>query len=43
MLKIIVLSQMLVANKIFATDEIGGVESGNESIEKYRKLSKTGK
>ena len=36
-------SQVLVADKVFITDEVDGVEGGDESIEKYGKLSKTGK
>ena len=43
MLKTIVSSQVLVTNKVFAADEIDGVEGGDESIEKCGKLSKTGK
>ena len=43
MLKITVFSQVLVANKVLATNEVGGVESSDMSIEKCEKLSKTGK
>ena len=43
MLKTTVLSQVLVADEVLAADEVGGVEGGNESIEKCGKLSKTGK
>ena len=35
--------QMLVANEVLTANEIGGIEGGNELIEKYRKLSKTRK
>ena len=34
---------MLVADQVFAADEVGGIEGGDESIEKCGKLSKTGK
>ena len=34
---------MLVINEIFITNEVGGIESSNKLIEKYRKLSKTRK
>ena len=43
MLKTTVSSHMLVANELFAADEVGGVEGSDESIEKCGKLSKTGK
>ena len=36
-------SQVLVANEIFATNEVGGIEGDDESIEKYGKSSKTRK
>ena len=42
-LKTMMLLQMFIANKVFAADEIDGVEGSNESIEKCGKLSKTGK
>ena len=32
---------MLIANEVFAANEVSGIESGDESIEKYRKLSKS--
>ena len=35
------LSQMLVANKMLATNKIGDIEGDDELIKKYRKLSKT--
>ena len=35
MLKIIILSQMYIANKMLAANKVGGVKGGNESIEKY--------
>ena len=34
---------MFIANEIFVIDEISSIKSGNESIEKYRKLLKTRK
>ena len=34
---------MFIANKIFAIDEVSGIESGNKLIEKCGKLSKTRK
>ena len=43
MLKITMSSQVLVANKMFAANEVDGVKCGDKSIEKYGKLSKTGK
>ena len=43
MLKTTVSLQMLVANEMLTTNEIGGVEGGNKLIEKYGKLLKTGK
>ena len=43
MLKTTVSSQVLVADEVFAADEVGGVKGGDESIEKCGKLSKTGK
>ena len=43
MLKTTVLSQMLVANEVFATNEVGGIEGDDKSIEKYGKSSKTRK
>ena len=43
MLKTTVSSQVLVANKVLAADEIDGIEGGDESIKKCGKLSKTGK
>ena len=43
MLKTTVSSQVLVADEVLAADEVGGVEGGDESIEKCGKLSKTGK
>ena len=42
MLKIIMWLQVLVANKIFTTNEINSIECDDESIEKYKKLLKTG-
>ena len=42
-LKITVSLQVLVAHEVLAANEIGNVESGDESIEKCRKSSKTGK
>ena len=35
--------QMLIANKVLVANEVHGIESGDELIEKCRKLSKTGK
>ena len=43
MLKTTVSSQVLVANKVLAADEVDGVEGGDELIEKCGKSSKTGK
>ena len=43
MLKTTLPSQVLIANKMLAADEVDGVESGDKSIEKCGKLSKTGK
>ena len=37
------LSQVLVANEVFAVNKIDSVEGGDESIEKCGKLSITGK
>ena len=37
------LSQILVTNKILATNEFGSIESGDKLIRIYRKLSKTRK
>ena len=34
---------MLVANKVLAANEVGGIEDGDKSIEKCRKLLKTRK
>ena len=34
---------MLIANKIFAANEVNDAESGDKSIEKCGKLSKIGK
>ena len=34
---------MRIINKIFATNEVGSVEGSDKLIEKYEKLSKTGK
>ena len=34
---------MLVVNEVFTTNEVDGVEGGDELIEKCRKLSKTEK
>ena len=39
-LKTTMLSQVLVANEIFVANEVGGIEGGDELIEKYGKLSK---
>ena len=36
-------SQVVIANKIFAADEIDGIEDGDKSIEKCGKLLKTRK
>ena len=41
MLKITVLLQAFVANKMLAANEIDDVEGDDELIEKYEKLSKT--
>ena len=43
MLKTTISSQVLVANEVLITDEVGGIEGGNELIEKCGKSSKTGK
>ena len=43
MLKIIVLSYMLVANEVLATNKVSSVKSSNKLIRKYKKLSKTRK
>ena len=43
MLKTTVSLQVLVANEVLATDEVGGIEGGDELIKKCRKLSKTRK
>ena len=43
MLKTTISSQIFVANKMLAANEVGGIEGGNKLIEKYRKLSKIGK
>ena len=43
MLKTIMLSQILIANKILAANNVGSVESDNELIKKCGKLSKTRK
>ena len=43
MLKTTMSSQMLVANKVLAKNEVDGIESSDKSIEKYGKLLKTGK
>ena len=40
MLKITVLSQVLIVNLLFAANEIDDIKVGDESIEKYGKLSK---
>ena len=40
MLKTTVLSQVLVANEVLATNKVNGVEGGDKLIEKYGKLSK---
>ena len=42
-LKTTMSSQVLVANEMLATNKIGSVKDGNELIEKYKKLLKTGK
>ena len=42
MLKIIVLSQVLIANKLLATNRINSIKDGNKLIEKFGKLLKTG-
>ena len=39
-LKITILLQMLIANKVLAGNKIGGIKDNNELIEKYKKLSK---
>ena len=43
MLKITILFNIFVANKLFAANKIGDIENGDKSIKKYRKLSKTRK
>ena len=43
MLKTTVLLQVLVTVEMLAVNEVGGFEGGDESIEKCRKSSKTGK
>ena len=43
MLKTILSSQVFVANERLAANEVHGVEDGDKSIEKCRKLSKTRK
>ena len=43
MLKTTVSSQVLVADKVLAANEVDGIEGGDELIEKYGKSSKTGK
>ena len=43
MLKTTVSSQVLVADEVLAANKVDGVEGGDESIEKYGKLSKTRK
>ena len=43
MLKTTITSQVFIVNKMFAANEVGGIEDGDGSIEKYRKSSKTGK
>ena len=43
MLKIILLLQLLVADELFAANEIGEVEGSDELMEKCEKLSKIGK
>ena len=43
MLKTIILSQVLIANKMLAADMVNSVEGDDESIEKCEKLSKTRK
>ena len=39
-LKIIILSQVLVANEMLAINKIGSIKSDNKLIKKCRKLSK---
>ena len=39
-LKIIVLSQVLVANKMLAVNKVDGIQSNNKLIKNCRKLSK---
>ena len=34
---------MPIANKVLATNKLGGIDKGNKLIEKYEKLSKTRK
>ena len=36
-------SHLLITKELLTVDEVGGVESGDILIEKYEKLSKTGK
>ena len=43
MLKTTVSSQVLIANKVLAANEVGGFEGGDKLIEKCRKSLKTGK
>ena len=43
MLKRIMSLQVLIANKVLTTEELDGIEGGDESIEKCGKLLKTGK
>ena len=43
MLKTTMSSQVLDIDELLVVNKIGGVEGGNKSIEKYEKLSKTGK
>ena len=43
MLKSIMSSQMLIANKVLAINEVDGVKDSNELIEKSEKLIKIGK
>ena len=42
-LKTMISSQVFVANKMLATDKVGGIEDSNKLIEKCEKLSKIGK
>ena len=41
MLKTIISSQVLIANEVLAANKFDGFEGGDESIEKYGKLSKS--